>query len=71
MTRRPTVITVLRKARRYIAEDLDVLVDCHCLHDAKGRPIRETMDDTARPFVERAERLIAEIDAVIWGESHG
>jgi hypothetical protein len=54
---------VLRKARRYIASDVDVLIDCACLHDPKGHPLRETMDDITRPYVERAEALLAEIDA--------
>lgn len=60
------VFGLLRGLRAYVQADLDALLLDNCLLSPEtGRPQRETLEESARPFVEQAEALLAEIDAVL------
>jgi hypothetical protein len=55
----------LRSARRVVKDQLRLHLQCACLLDKRLRPRRETLEDAARPHVERLERLLRRIDQAI------
>lgn len=56
---------VLRRARREIAADLRILIECGTLSDKRGRPRLDTLDHAAKPHVKRKQAIIAAIDRVL------
>lgn len=60
------VTAALKAAQGYVAAEIAVLLKSGCLIDEKTQePRRETMDAALLPELERAERTLAQIDAVL------
>lgn len=62
MTTVPVRPAVLRRIKRLLTEERDVVLSCNALADETGAPVRETLDGPARQLVRRIERSIGEID---------
>jgi hypothetical protein len=56
----------LGRARKVIKGYREDILESHCLHDRRTLRLRpETLDRSARPFVDRLERLLRSIDAAL------
>ena len=58
----PVHAGTLRRIKRLLTEERDVVLSCECLQDERGRPDRATLDGPAKRLVLRIERGIGEID---------
>lgn len=56
---------VLRRARREIASELRVLIECSTIADKRGRTRMDSLDKLAKPHVKRKQSIIAAIDRVL------
>lgn len=58
---------VLRRARVEVAEQLAGILEAACVADEEETlmPRRETLDELAKPYVRRLERLISAIDRAL------
>lgn len=68
-TRQATAITALLAGRAALRRELRYHLESACLFDKRLRPRRETLDDLAKPHVERIERLLRKMDRALalWG----
>jgi hypothetical protein len=59
--------TLVLASHRALARTGTLLVESHCLFDARLRPRLDTLETEAKPLVRRLERIVAELDAMIRG----
>jgi hypothetical protein len=59
------LVAALVAAREFIADEIDVLLRCHCTIGDDDEPIRSTMDPGDAEIIARDERLLAAVDAAI------
>lgn len=62
---RENLATVLRRARREIAIDRRIIVECCTVPDKRGRPDIKTLEGPALDDMRRKDRIIAAIDRVL------
>jgi hypothetical protein len=57
----------LRRVRGILAREIAMMLASCCLIGKNGKPRRETLEEIARPHVERLEASLAELDAALKG----
>lgn len=62
---RREMIAALKEARRFVAMNLQELLESCCVTGDDGEPDRSTIDEMDLPAVEDAERALAKIDAAL------